>query len=322
MRSCSARLAGSRDLRQRLAACGPAAFSRNRKGQSGLCGLRASPATCRSCCCGSRDAENLRSGAPRGPGARLLADEGPAVDLVIWNEDRVGYRQTLQDQIMGLIAAGAEAHVVDQPGGIFVRRVEQIPEEDRVLLQAVARIVIRDRRRYPARNKSTRRGAPDVRVPRCVPTRPPPDRTASVPPLPARDLDLFQRHRAASRPTAASTSLRCAAGRADAGAVGQRHRQPALRHGRQRERQRLHLVRERPRVPPDALVQRPGRPIPAARPSTSATRNGRFWSPARACPAAAPALRLAPRLRLQRLRARARTASRPSCACTSPSTRR
>ena len=48
--------------------------------------------------------------------------KGLAVDLVIWNEDRGGYRQVLQDQIMGLIAAGIEAHVIDRPGGIFVRR--------------------------------------------------------------------------------------------------------------------------------------------------------------------------------------------------------
>jgi cellobiose phosphorylase len=36
--------------------------------------------------------------------------KGLAVDLVIWNEDRSGYRQLLQEQIMGLIAAGVEAH--------------------------------------------------------------------------------------------------------------------------------------------------------------------------------------------------------------------
>ena len=33
--------------------------------------------------------------------------KGLAVDLVIWNEDHAGYRQLLQEQIMGLIAAGA-----------------------------------------------------------------------------------------------------------------------------------------------------------------------------------------------------------------------
>ncbi len=35
--------------------------------------------------------------------------KGLSVDLVIWNEDPSGYRQNLQDQIMGLIAAGSDA---------------------------------------------------------------------------------------------------------------------------------------------------------------------------------------------------------------------
>ncbi|MDE2359323.1 MAG: cyclic beta 1-2 glucan synthetase, partial [Betaproteobacteria bacterium] len=96
--------------------------------------------------------------------------KGVAVDLVIWNEDRGGYRQALQDQIMGLIAAGVEAHVIDRPGGIFVRRAEQIPDEDRILLQSVARAIITDRRGSLAEQVS-RRGPGEVRGPRLVPTR-------------------------------------------------------------------------------------------------------------------------------------------------------
>jgi len=72
--------------------------------------------------------------------------KGLSVDLVIWNEDHAGYRQLLQEQIMGLIAAGAEAQVVDRPGGIFVRRAEQISDEDRILIQSVARAIIADGR--------------------------------------------------------------------------------------------------------------------------------------------------------------------------------
>jgi cellobiose phosphorylase len=72
--------------------------------------------------------------------------KGLVVDLVIWNEDHAGYRQLLQEQITGLIAAGVEAHVIDRPGGIFVRRAEQISDEDRTLVQAAARVIISDRR--------------------------------------------------------------------------------------------------------------------------------------------------------------------------------
>ena len=64
--------------------------------------------------------------------------KGLKVDLVIWNEDRAGYRQVLQEQILGLIAAGAEANIIDKPGGIFLRSAEQIPTEDRILIQSVA----------------------------------------------------------------------------------------------------------------------------------------------------------------------------------------
>jgi cyclic beta-1,2-glucan synthetase len=68
---------------------------------------------------------------------------GLATDLVIWNEDASGYRRVLGDQILGLVAGGTEAHLVDKPGGVFIRHIDNFPEEDRVLLQAVARIVIR-----------------------------------------------------------------------------------------------------------------------------------------------------------------------------------
>ncbi|MHB1300729.1 MAG: GH36-type glycosyl hydrolase domain-containing protein [Burkholderiales bacterium] len=62
-------------------------------------------------------------------------------DLVIVNEDFSSYRAVLQDQIMGLINAGPEAHIIDKPGGVFVRRTEELSEDERVLLQTVARIV-------------------------------------------------------------------------------------------------------------------------------------------------------------------------------------
>ncbi len=67
-----------------------------------------------------------------------------AVDLVIWNEDHAGYRQQLQELILGLIAAGTTANLTDRPGGIFVRSADQISDEDRILFQTVARVIISD----------------------------------------------------------------------------------------------------------------------------------------------------------------------------------
>jgi len=70
--------------------------------------------------------------------------KGLAADLVIVNEDFSGYRAVLHDLITGLINAGPEAQVLDKPGGVFVRRAEELSEEDRVLFQSVARIVLTD----------------------------------------------------------------------------------------------------------------------------------------------------------------------------------
>ncbi|MGB6144390.1 MAG: cyclic beta 1-2 glucan synthetase, partial [Rhodanobacter sp.] len=72
--------------------------------------------------------------------------KGLAVDLVIWNEDRAGYRQQLQDQILGLIASGSEAGLLDRSGGIFVRPAQQLSSEDRMVMLASARIVLADHR--------------------------------------------------------------------------------------------------------------------------------------------------------------------------------
>jgi len=116
--------------------------------------------------------------------------KGLAVDLVIWNEDHAGYRQLLHEQIMGLIAAGLEAHVMDRPGGIFVRPADQISNEDRILLQSVARAIITDRRGSLA-DQITRRGHMEVTVPRLTPSRT--RRAAPLPSaaLPRTDLTFF-----------------------------------------------------------------------------------------------------------------------------------
>jgi len=72
--------------------------------------------------------------------------KGLAVDLLIWNEERGGYRQQLQEQILGLITESSHVDAVDRSGGIFVRSSDQIAVEDRTLIQSVARVVISDSR--------------------------------------------------------------------------------------------------------------------------------------------------------------------------------
>jgi len=116
--------------------------------------------------------------------------KGLAVDLVIWNEDRAGYRQLLHDQIMGLIAAGIEANVTDRPGGIFVRPAELIAEEDRILIQAVARAIITDSLGSLADQINGRRLV-EVTVPLLTPTRTHRSEPLAVAPLPRHDLAFF-----------------------------------------------------------------------------------------------------------------------------------
>ncbi len=116
--------------------------------------------------------------------------KGLAVDLVIWNEDHAGYRQLLHDHIMGLIAVGLEAHVVDRPGGIFVRPGEQISNEDRALLQAVARVIVTDNR-GTLDEQISRRGAADIQVPRLLSTRAASAASHTSMPHPTRNLAMF-----------------------------------------------------------------------------------------------------------------------------------
>ena len=86
--------------------------------------------------------------------------KGLALDLVIWNEDQAGYRQQLQDMIVGIVTSGSEAALLDRPGGIFVRPAQQLSEEDRVLTLSVARLVLSDSQGTLAEQLHHRRPAP------------------------------------------------------------------------------------------------------------------------------------------------------------------
>jgi cellobiose phosphorylase len=70
--------------------------------------------------------------------------KGLAVDLLIWNEDSSIYRDSLGERINGLIAASTKDRA-SHNGGIFLKRADQMSDEDRILMQTVARIIISDR---------------------------------------------------------------------------------------------------------------------------------------------------------------------------------
>ena len=200
-----ARLAGAVLFSQAALRADPSIIRQNRRGQSGLWGYAISgdlPIVLVQI----SDVANLELVRQLVMAHAWWRLKGLAVDLVIWNEERDVYRQRLHEQIMGLIAAGVEAHVVDRPGGIFVRHADQIPQEDRILLMSVARAVLSDRQGSLAeqlnrRLRSERRVAPksqarpgtgpERRLAHFVPTRTARPETTPAQRVPTGDLALF-----------------------------------------------------------------------------------------------------------------------------------
>lgn len=116
--------------------------------------------------------------------------KGLIVDLVIWNEDHAGYRQMLQDLLMGLISSGIEPKITDQPGGIFIRPIDQISEEDRILIQSVARIVISDAAGSLSEQIDSRR-LPETTIAPLNPSRTKRQRPLPITAMPRFDLLFF-----------------------------------------------------------------------------------------------------------------------------------
>jgi len=164
-----ARLANSIVFANASLRADPAVIARNRRGQSGLWGYAISgdlPIVLLRIA----DAANIDLARQLVQAHAYWRLKGLAVDLVIWNEDHAGYRQLLQDQIIGLIAARVEAQLMNRPGGIFVRPGDQISEEDRVLVESVARVIIADGKGTLAEQVAGR-ALLDVRTPNLVPAR-------------------------------------------------------------------------------------------------------------------------------------------------------
>ena len=163
----------------------PAMLARNQRGQSGLWGHGISgdlPIVLLRIC----NADKIDLVRQLVQAHAFWRRKGLAVDLVIWNEGPEGYRQVLQDLIVGLVSAGTEAHALDHPGGIFVRRADQMGDEDRILLQTVARAVIVDTQGTLA-EQLDRRMVSDPKTPALVPRRRQPESTPNET-TPPRDL--------------------------------------------------------------------------------------------------------------------------------------
>lgn len=116
--------------------------------------------------------------------------KGLSVDLVIWDEDLGGYRHQLHDALMGLVTSGHDAPLLDKPGGIFIRRSDQMPEEDRLLLESVATVILSDGL-GPLAEQLERRPRSDITLPLLRPTRTKKGEPDRSPVPPRRDLIFY-----------------------------------------------------------------------------------------------------------------------------------
>ncbi|MCD8264489.1 MAG: hypothetical protein LUD02_10435 [Tannerellaceae bacterium] len=122
----------------------PTILTSNRKGQNGLWGYGI-----------SGDVPLILVRISKNSGIELVRQlvlahaywriKGLTVEILILNEDNSVYRQPLHDEIINLIATGVEAAWLDKSGGIMVRPVEHIPNEDLVLLETTASAIFSDK---------------------------------------------------------------------------------------------------------------------------------------------------------------------------------
>jgi cyclic beta-1,2-glucan synthetase len=75
-------------------------------------------------------------------GHEYLHYKGLMIDLVIMNDHPTSYSQWLHDELQVLIRTSGLHGLQDKPGGVFLRRADIMPEDSRILLHSVARVVI------------------------------------------------------------------------------------------------------------------------------------------------------------------------------------
>lgn len=106
--------------------------------------------------------------------------KGLKTDLIILNEDFSGYRATLNDSIISAINTSLNAEMLDKPGGIFLRRIENLSEEDQILFQSAARVVLTDGAE-DLREQVEHRYVPHRPIPLLAPVRPEAEETPRPP---------------------------------------------------------------------------------------------------------------------------------------------
>ncbi|MDB5352254.1 MAG: cellobiose phosphorylase [Planctomycetota bacterium] len=71
-----------------------------------------------------------------------LRQKGLEFDLVLFNEEPSSYLHELHQALLELVRDAGAQDLADKPGGVFVRKAAHAADEDRLLLLAVARVVL------------------------------------------------------------------------------------------------------------------------------------------------------------------------------------
>ena len=164
-----ARLAGALIYADPARRASPAVLRGNRRGQSGLWSYSIS-GDAPLVLLRISDTEKIELARQVIKAHSYWRMKGLTVELVILIEDLSVYRQSLHDMVTSLISSGGEAQMLDKPGGIFVRRLEQIHNDDLVLMQSVARIVMDDEKGTLAEQMEPH-AVVESSVPALIPTR-------------------------------------------------------------------------------------------------------------------------------------------------------
>ncbi len=75
-------------------------------------------------------------------GHEYLHYKGLKIDLVVLNDSPSDYLQALQRELESMVRTSGLQSLQDKPGGVYLRLADHMPEADRILLHAVARVVI------------------------------------------------------------------------------------------------------------------------------------------------------------------------------------
>jgi cellobiose phosphorylase len=112
-------------------------------------------------------------------GHEYLRRMGLLFDIVILNESAGGYQQDLQEALLRMVEHGVEPHGAGQKG-VSIINANQLPHEDKTLLFAAARVILRAD--GPSLKAQTRLPRPETVLPAPLMTTAPSDRFGGPPP--------------------------------------------------------------------------------------------------------------------------------------------